>query len=99
MHDISVALLLYDALIVVFLAGELLQVLAMLQQRCLIGEHVIRRQQESIVMELGMRGACPILVMTPFVAAVSIDPCLIPNFAVWSLAAGLPLLVQVAQHR
>jgi hypothetical protein len=98
-HDISVTLLLCDAVIVVFLAGELLQVLAMVQQRCLIGEHVIRCQQEPIVMELWMRGACPILVMTPLVAAVSIDPRLIPNFAVWSLAAGLPLLVQVARHR
>lgn len=99
MHDISVALLLCDALIVVFLADELLQVLAMLRQRHLIGEHVIRHQQESIVIELRMRGACPVLVMTPLVAAVSIDPHLIPNFTVRSLAAGLPLLVQVARHR
>ena len=82
----------------VLLAGELLQVLAMLRQRRLIGEHVICCQQESIVIVLWLRGACPILVMTPLVAAVSIDPHLIPNFAVWSLAAGLPLLVQVARR-
>ena len=49
-------------------------------------------------MELWMRRAGAILVMTPLVAAVSIDPHMIPNFAVWSLAAGLPLLVQVARH-
>ena len=93
MHDIPVALLLCDALIVAFLAGELLQVLAMLRQGCLIGEHVIRHHQESIMIELWMRGACPILFMTPLVAAVPIDPRLIPNFTVWSLAAGLSLLV------
>ena len=86
----------------VLLAGELLQVLAMLRQRRLIGEHGIRCQQESIVIVLWLRGAWPVLVMTPLVAAVSIiimiDPHLIPNFAVWSLAAGLPLLVQVARR-
>jgi len=84
--------------IVVLLDRELLQVLAMLRQRRLIGEHGIRCQQESIVIVLWLRGAWPILVMTPLVAAVSIDPRLIPNFAVWSLAAGLPLLVQVARR-
>ena len=85
-------------MIVVLLDRELLQVLAMLRQRRLIGEHVICCQQESIVIVLWLRGAWPILVMTPLVAAVSIDPHLIPNFAVWSLAAGLPLLVQVARR-
>jgi len=50
-------------------------------------------------MELWMRGAGPILVMTPLVVVLSIDSRLIPNFAVWSLAAGLSLLVQVARHR